>query len=152
MIEARGVNGRVSFDGRAVTINRKGFMARATIGKGTKTIPIHQITGVQWKDPGMVRGFIQFTVPGGVEQRSRFGRQTIDATKDENAVVFGVRHKAEFEALRDAVQEAISVGDLRSAPQAPSVADELAKLAELRVTGVISPDEFEAEKARLLQR
>lgn len=31
-----------------------------------------------------------------------------------------------------------------------SVADELAKLAELRDAGTLSPDEFEAQKARLL--
>lgn len=151
MIHAKGVNGQVSFDGATVTITRKGLMARSTVGKGTKTIPVHHITGVQWKDPGMVRGFIQFTVPGGIEQRSRFGHQSLDAAKDENAVVFGVRHRAEFQALRDAVQEAISAGHQQQPEASPSsVADELAKLAQLRDTGVISPQEFEAQKARLL--
>jgi hypothetical protein len=33
-----------------------------------------------------------------------------------------------------------------------SIADELAKLAELRDQGIIAPHEFEAEKARLLGR
>jgi Short C-terminal domain len=37
-----------------------------------------------------------------------------------------------------------------SAPATTSVADELTKLAGLRDAGVLSPDEFEAQKARLL--
>jgi hypothetical protein len=81
----------------------------------------------------------------------RFRKQTTDAAKDENSVVFRTKQKAEFEELRDAVQAAISNRHAGAqAPQASSVADELAKLAELRNAGVLSPDEFEAQKARLL--
>lgn len=39
---------------------------------------------------------------------------------------------------------------LRNAVGTPSTADELNKLAELRDRGVITPTEFEAQKARLL--
>jgi Domain of unknown function (DUF4429)/Short C-terminal domain len=151
-MEVKGVNGTVTFDGQTVTITRKGFMARATVGKGTKSIPVHSITAIQWKPAGPItNGFIQFTVGGGVERRSAFGRQTRDAAQDENSVVFRTSHKAEFEELRDAVQAAINSRHAGAhAPQVSSVADELAKLVELRNAGVLSPDEFEAQKARLL--
>jgi hypothetical protein len=151
-MEVKGVNGTVTFDGQTVTINRKGFLARASVGKGTKSIPVLSITAVQWKPAGpLTNGFIQFTVGGGVERRSGFGKQTTDAAKDENSVVFRTKQKAEFEELRDAVQDAISNRHAGAqAPQPSSVADELAKLAELRNAGVLSPDEFEAQKARLL--
>jgi hypothetical protein len=77
MIEAKGDNGQVAFDGQTVTITRKGFLARATVGKGTKSIPVGNVTAVQWKPPGaLTRGFIQFTLSGGRERRSRFGQQT----------------------------------------------------------------------------
>ena len=128
-------------------------MARATVGKGDKMIPVASVTAVQFKPAGMVRGFIQFTVPGGNEDRSRFGKQSIDKAKDENSVLFGVTQKAAFEQLRDAVQAAIVQ---RHAPITPAataptgVAAELKQLGELRESGVISPEEFEAQKAKLL--
>jgi hypothetical protein len=50
--------------------------------------------------------------------------------------------KRQEEAFRSYVQEA--------AGPAPSSADQLAKLADLKQRGVISPDEFEHEKSKVL--
>jgi hypothetical protein len=47
MIEAKRHNGSVVFDGRFVAIVRKGALARMTIGKGEKRIPISSITAVK---------------------------------------------------------------------------------------------------------
>lgn len=172
-MEAKGHNGTIRFDGQYVTIVRSGFLARATIGKGEKRLHVSQITAVQFKPASaMVNGFIQFTVPGGVEQRSRYGSQTSDAARDENSVVFTNRQGPAFEQMRAAIDQAIAAqhapqawqqpmpmppGPQWGPPPAPmppaapvSVADELAKLAALRDQGVLSPEEFEAQKARLL--
>ena len=87
-ITAVGVNGQVSFDGQWVTITRNGFLARTTVGKGVKKIPIGAISAVQWKPPGpLVNGFIQFTVPGGNERRSQFGRHTKAPRSHPDAIV-----------------------------------------------------------------
>jgi hypothetical protein len=44
-----------------------------------KTIAVGQITAMQARPAGrLVNGFIAFTVAGGVEQRSRFGRRLAD--------------------------------------------------------------------------
>jgi len=108
-VTAKGYNGQASFDGRFVTITRKGFVARGTVGKGEKRIPLKSLTAVQWKPAThLVRGYIQFSIAGGIERRSRFGRATKDATNDENSVVFSPRHQEAFQALRDAVEEAIA--------------------------------------------
>lgn len=153
MIEVKGHNGHVSFDGQYVTIIRKGFLARSSIGKGEKRLPISQIAAVQWKPAGWEwNGFIQFTVPGGNEQQSAFGSQTMRATKDENSVMFTKKQMPEFERLRAAIDEAIA---RQQAPQAAgssggSIADELAKLAALRGQGVITDADFEAAKAKVL--
>jgi hypothetical protein len=97
MIEAKGVNGQVRFDGKAVTIARDGLMAKATVS-GERMIPVGSITAVQWKAPSLgVRGYIQFTLPGGVDWNSNRGSR----------VVFTKGQTAEFAALRDAVQQAI---------------------------------------------
>ena len=42
-MEVKGVDGVVRFDGQTVTIIRKGILARATIGKGEKSIPVASI-------------------------------------------------------------------------------------------------------------
>lgn len=104
MLEVKGVNGTVLFDGAMVIIRRSGAMARMTIGKGEKRIPLRSISAVQFKPAGLVRGFIQFTIPGGNERRSSFGSQSTDAARDENSVLFGKTQQAEFERLRDAIE------------------------------------------------
>lgn len=153
MIEVKGRNGQVRFDGQYVTITRKGFLARSSVGKGEKRLHISQITAVQWKPAGWAwNGFIQFTLPGGNEQQSGFGSQTMRAASDENSVTFTTKQMPEFERLRAAIDEAIA---RQHAPQAAgssriSTADELAKLAALRDQGIITDADFEAAKAKLL--
>ena len=108
---------------------------------------------MQWKPAGAVtNGFIQFTIPGGNERRSRFGSQTQDAVRDENSIVFTRKQQPEFEKLRAAQDDAIA---RHHSPQAvagpaPSIADELAKFAALRDQGVITAADFETAKTRLL--
>lgn len=51
------------------------------------------------------------------------------------------------------VDEALSAAERHeSPPVAASVADELAKLSDLHKNGVLSEDEFNAQKAKLLDR
>lgn len=143
----------VTFDGQYLTINRHGFLARATLGKGEKRLHVSQISAVQWKPAGPVmNGFIQFTVPGGNEVRGRFGTQTNTAAKDENSVIFTRKQQPEFEKLRAALDAAIATQHApQPVPATPvSVADELTKLNELLQQGVLTPEEFAAQKARLL--
>src|SRR5437763_15899124 len=100
MIEVKGHNGQVRFDGQYVTITRRGFLARSSVGKGEKRLHISQITAVQWKPAGLAcSGFIQFTVPGGTERRSACGSQTKSAAPDENSVVFTTRRRPASEQL-----------------------------------------------------
>jgi len=111
ILRAKGQNGQVEFDGRNVTIKRGGFYGTMTVGRGIKVIPIQSITGVRYRKAslgGTVRGIIEFTVPGGMEQRTRAGRQAVDEMHNDNAVVIlRPKHNPEFEAIRDAVLAAI---------------------------------------------
>jgi hypothetical protein len=156
VLEVKGHTGTVRFDGHAVTILRKGFLARANVGKGEKHFPVATLSAVQFKPAGvMVNGFIQFTVGGGNERRSKFGKQTTGAVKDENSVVFTHRQREGFEELRDAVQAAIAAHHTRE-PTAPSPVDgpveQIKKLAELLDAGVLTQAEFDAKKTELLGR
>lgn len=155
MTEVHGHGGQIQFDGHYVTITRKGFLARAVVGKGEKRLHISQISAIQWKPAGpLVNGFIQFSVSGGSERRSRFGSQTQDAARDENSVVFAKAQQPWFEHLRATLDAAIAAqhgARLATPAAAPvSVADELAKLAQLHRSGVLTEAEFQQQKARLL--
>jgi hypothetical protein len=153
MIEVKGHNGQIVFDGQYVTITRRGFLARTTVGKGEKRIHISQISSVQWKPAGpFVNGFIQFSAAGGNERRSRFGSQTSSAVNDENSVIFTTKHRAAFEELRKHVEAAIAAhhGGAPAASPPASVADEIGKLAALRDQGAITEAEFQQQKQRLL--
>lgn len=152
-MEAKGTNGTIVFDGHTILIKRTGFNARMFVGGGEKRIPVASVTAVQWKKAGLAAGFIQFTLAGGIERRSKPGRQGNDALHDENSVTFHARQQTAFEPIRAAIDAAIAQ---QHAPQpaAPaaggSIADELAKLAALRDQGIITPADFEAAKARIL--
>lgn len=152
MIEVRGHNGTIRFDGQTVTILRTGFLARATVGKGEKHIPLRHITSVQFKPAGaMVNGFIAFSLGGGNERRSRFGSQTTDAVGDENSVVFIRKQQPEFDKLRAAIEHALAA----PAGPAPAAAGQdpvaqLQQLADLHRAGALSADEFAAAKRRIL--
>ena len=92
-----------------MTITHKGFLARATSGKGKKRIPISDVTAVQLRPAGpVVNGCIQFTIAGAIEERSRLGQQTTQAADNEHSVIFTQRQAAAFEALRDAAERAIA--------------------------------------------
>lgn len=157
-LSAKGQTGTIEFDGTFVTIKRGG-LARLTVGKGDKRIPVHSITAVQVKPAGaLVNGFISFSLAGGVEKQSKFGKQTIDAGADENSVVFTKKQASEFEALRDAVEQAIVAAHAPAAANAAprsegmDLTDQLQRLAELHQAGVLTAEEFSQKKADLLSR
>jgi len=160
-IRCKGVNGSVIFDGSWVTIDRnKGFYARGTVGKGEKKLAVSQITSVRWKPPtAMVRGYIGFTVPGGNETRSRFGKQTVEAAKDENAVIVAKSQVDEFLALKKTIEDAIAQHLAPNATPAsaqpaaePDPADQLKKLADLHASGLLTDEEFASKRATLVDK
>ena len=120
--------------------------------KGEKQIPITSVLAVQWTPPaGPVNGLLHFAIAGSApEPRGR------DRTKDENTVMFRKSQTRSFEQFRDAIQSAIAARLQPHPPtsvpvvRGPSRFDQLKQLGELRDSGVLTPAEFEREKALLL--
>lgn len=109
--------------------------------KGDKRIPYANITSVQFREPGSwIAGYLQFTIKGAMEWHG-------PVAQDENAIVFDAPAD-EFRELRDFIQIKMAVA--QGGPAAPSLADELAKLAVLRDQGILTEDEFATQKAKLL--
>jgi hypothetical protein len=99
-----------------------------------------------------LQGFLR----GGNERRSKFGRQTTEAVRDENSVLFRHSQRKEFEALRDEVQAARTgahaLPAVRVAGSEPDIAEQIRKLAELHAAGALTDAEFAAKKTELLSR
>ena len=149
-IEAQGHVATVVFDGDTITINRQPFK-RLTLGKSEKRIPLRAVNAVQFKPAGrLTTGFIEFTISGGSERNSPFRQRAVDVANNENAVVFARQQQPEFEVLRDAVEVAIGQPEAPWSADGPGLAEQLARLAELRDAGALTDDEFAAAKAKLL--
>ena len=145
-----GYTGQVVFDGKTVTISRKGAMAKLSFGfAGEKRIPVSNIISVQYKEASaMLNGYIQFATAAGESVGSLAA-----ATQDENSVVFTKSQNPAFAQLREKVESAMSAR--HSAPTTvvtttTSVAEQLEKMAGLLEKGILTQEEFDKEKSKLL--
>jgi hypothetical protein len=147
-MRVEGSNGSVELLENGIVIRRKGLANILTQGiQGDKNIPYSTITAVQFKGAGMfMAGMIQFTILGGREFRGGL----MEATKDENAVLFEKKQQADFEKVRDHVQARLGQKDAGSLPHSAGMAEELTKLADLVERGFLTKEEFDARKAALL--
>lgn len=151
----KGFNGTISFDGAVITITRKFWDARGSLGVGEKRIPVNQITSIKFRPAGVfANGFIRFTIAGAVENHAH-GKQSYDVARDENAVTYvGRQNTPAFEKLRATIDAAIAtpVQPVTAHPARQDVADQLRKLAELRDMGALTEAEFAVAKTRLLRQ
>ena len=150
-ITAKGVNGQIELQGNKIKIMRKGALSFLTHGmSGEKEIRIQVITSIQVKRATMfTNGFIQFAFQGGSEAKGAL----FQATQDENTVMFNTSQADVFMKLKAEVERRID--ELTANPPAATAApvsafDELEKLAGLRERGIVSEEEFEEQKRRLL--
>ena len=93
----------------------------------------------------MTVGYIQFGIVGAIEA----GGGLMNATQDENSVIFEKRDLEAFKRLRDIVERRTE--ETRKPPSSASAADEIAKLAELRAAGHLTDAEFQTLKSKLLE-
>ncbi|GLY99325.1 SHOCT domain-containing protein [Actinoplanes sp. NBRC 103695] len=154
-MEARGQNGTITFDGAVVTVTRHGFTPLAAVRAG-KRIPVGDIAEVELRPAGaLVSGFLAIRPVGGG------GR----ARGAEDAIVFNRRQEPQFAALRQAVVGhradggrtaiddggTVAEGGETVADGGGTVADELTKLAKLVELELLTREEFDEQKAKLLR-
>lgn len=164
-----GVGGGVN---RVMTRLQSGFA-------GEKRIPMDTIASVQFRAVGSwgesVEGFtekvglggigkqlgtgntgyIQFGIFGASENKSRaFGAALNGLSRDENTIMFSKSQEETFARVRDFVDakimERMTGKNATTSSVAPSRLEQLKQLAELRDAGVLTQEEFEAEKAKVL--
>lgn len=130
-----------------VTITPSGVLGFLCKGlKGTKTIPFFSISAIQFKKSGLTSGYLQFTVPGGNESMGG----VFAAASDENTFMFVGQNELVLK-IKNYIEKRIQ--ELRK-PQVSSpslsLSDEIQKLAEMKEKGILSDEEFQAAKRRLI--
>ena len=147
----RGVQDTLEVFNNKVTITPKGVMGFLNKGlKGTKTIPFSSITAIQIKKGGaFTNGYIQFTLVGGNESRGGL----LAATNDENTFMFGKQLNNKIEEIKEFIENQIE--SLKSnnsqKEKALSLSDELEKLAALKEKGIITDEEYQKVKKRIIR-
>jgi DNA-directed RNA polymerase subunit RPC12/RpoP len=144
-----GKNGQIDLYKDKLIIRREGFWAAVGHGftKGDKTIYLNQITGIQLKLGGLLVGYIQFTLPGGVENK----KGALSATEDENSVTFMPASNDLAIQLKEKIEELKNNSSRSSTIIAQSSsADEIRKFKQLFDEGIITKEEFDKKKKELL--
>ena len=139
----------------SMTISRPGIMSKFSHGfSGEKTVLFSQISAIQIKKAGFARGYIQFVMAGTKEGKSGviFGD-----SKNENIVYFAstFNNKKTNDAAEE-IKRTIEQYNLNSNKGTTIVKEEdkydkLVKLKKLLDDNVITQEEFENEKSKLLQ-
>ena len=145
MLTLTGLHGKiVTVDGAFVKIVKTAGILTA---ERENTLQIKNIAAVEVKKPGHVDGFIRFSF-GQNRKRGLFGRGDTPLGADENAAV--IRGTESYEmALK--MKKYIEEYKEESPSEAQfSAADEILKLKSLMDNGIISLEEFNATKRKLL--
>ena len=100
---------------------------------------------------GPATGFIQLVVLGSQESKRGLGA----AQYDENTVMFNNVGQPDFEKVRDFIEKRII--ELRqpastTVVQEVDIADQLLKLSQLRDQGILTTEEFEIQKSKILNK
>lgn len=96
MIEATGRVGSLKLDSGKLTIVHRSVRA----GRGEITIPVENITSVEWHPAGILSGYIRIKVAG-VDPRPGIKRR--DIARDRYALLFKRGQQGAFEAIREAL-------------------------------------------------
>lgn len=132
-----------------ISITPKGLSNAINKGLvGTKKIDMNNITGLQFKEPGMTSGYLQFILLGSQESKGGI----MAAVKDENTILFTKKELNIVLEIKAYVEEFIANKNsvTQNNNQQFSNADEILKFKQLLDIGAITEEEFEAQKKSIL--
>lgn len=147
VMSVEGANGKVTLYEDRLEISREGIgmIHKMQHGfKGDKEISYDSITSIQLRKPSVSRGYIQFGQSGFSESDDGL----LDATSDENTVLFDKGSLSDFEELRVKLRE-LKKGDVKESTGTMDGAME--KLRERYAEGEIDEEEYENRKEILQQ-
>lgn len=141
-------NSIVVLEDEKVTIKRKGAVAFLQHGlKGEKTIMINSISGIQYKASGIAAGYLQFVLIGSQENKGGLH----SALQDENTIgFFGKKYNKQAEEIKAYIEKRVLENNKITAQESDKY-DQLIKIKKLLDEGVLTQQEFDTEKNKILQ-
>ena len=125
-------------------IHRQGFIAKRSM-----EIPLEAVNDVRFE-----QGILGRIVGAGtlvISSASEFGRNSFDNIRNPEGVQKVIYEQGEANKKRMYQGSAGGQGSPPPPPTAPSTTTELERLAKLRAEGVLSEEEFQAQKAKILR-
>jgi len=125
-------------------VHRSGILSKRSM-----EIPLENVTDVRYEE-----GFLERLVGAGsliLESPGEFGQERFSHVSNPEKVQKTIYELTEENRRRMAPVTPLAPVPPPSRGPGVSVADEIAKLARLRQQGVLTEEEFQAQKARLLQ-
>lgn len=154
--EFEGYNGVLVLTETCVIIKREGVKPSKMGGfhRGDKMIPYSSIVAVTHRKADRAGGYLKLTLLGGSEEKG--GR--MQGIWDENSIFFKRKDDSKFLQAKTLIEERITQGSItpdiedNTVPplQQDGYIEELERLADLRDKGIITEDDFNAKKSKLL--
>ena len=143
----KGTNGQLELLKNKIRIKRTGLTPFLLHGlKGDKEIFINQISSIQFKKPGLLTaGYIQFVFLGSAESKGGL----LAAVEDENTVTFNNDTLKDFLGIKEMIEQKIEEIHNPNKAKDNSLND-LERLAELKNKGIITEEEFNLKKKKIL--
>lgn len=165
--ELKGLNGVILIHDEFIEISRKslgGFIFQGSVGN--RRFYYTSISAIEYKSPSMVsNGYFKIISSGTSEVNAKVGifGSSIDSSKDPNTVIlraFTKHASAECDSLYafavnhlDSIKkQSPSQLSTQILPSNTSYLEELKALGELLKSNVLTQDEFEAEKQKILSK
>jgi hypothetical protein len=117
------------------------------IAGGGKTIPFSSLTAIEFKEAGgLIPGYLQFSLVGGRESVGGF----LTAAEDENSFMFLKGNNEQAIKIKDYIEDKLQSLRNPSPSKSSNSADEIAKLFDLKEKGIITDEDFQKGKNKIL--
>ena len=149
--KAKGFGGQLELVDDKVIIRRRGLIALFLFGsRKEKEFVIERIFSIQFKEAGITSGYIRLLSSRETKDSLRYIRPRYgDLIRDENTVLFNIFQQRDFAGIKKRIEEKIArVGGGNNQERRLR---EIRKLSALHDKGIISQEEFERDKKRILK-
>ena len=149
-IVAGASKSEMELTGDCVVIRKRGLANAMASGiNGDRSITVSTITAVQIKLGGWTPGYILFSYPGS----KPFDGGMVQAAHDPDVFLFPKSLNDEVTAFKAKVEQMMR-DSKKASPVASSssLAEEIRKLSSLRDDGILSQEEFDSAKKKLLSQ
>lgn len=141
---------KITIDDGILRIERPGLMSKLSHGfTGERAIKIKDIVSVQLKEAGIARGYLQFVMAGTIEKKVSLTKNN----NDENTIYFDASGKnSQVNENAREIKKYIENynSEENTAIKSENKYDQLTKLKKLLDDNIISQEEFDKEKEKIL--